>query len=76
MSEKDYLIESFFLTLRTDRGVKNIKEYEEILVKNYDEKLKLFQEEDLLIFEREKLLLTDTWMDVFNSIITEIMQEI
>ena len=76
MSEKDYLIESFFLSLRTDRGVENIKEYEEILVKNYDEKLKLFQEEDLLIFEWEKLLLTDTWMDVFNSIITEIMQEI
>jgi hypothetical protein len=51
LSEKDKKIESFFLGLRTDRGVDKILNYKDILVPKYDEKLLRYQDEGLLIYE-------------------------
>ena len=39
LTEQDYLIESFFLGLRTDRGVRNLEHFAPILVPNYLEKI-------------------------------------
>ena len=76
LNKKDFLIESFFLWLRTDRGVKNLSNYNEILVSNYIEKLHSYEEEWLVIYNDETLQLTDAWMDVFNALVTDIMNEI
>jgi hypothetical protein len=45
MTEKDLLIESFFLRLRTDEGIVNIEEYVSILVPQYKEIIKKYTEE-------------------------------
>jgi hypothetical protein len=50
--------------------------YKDILVPKYDEKLLRYQDEGLLIYEWNRLILTDAWMDVFNTLVTDIMQEI
>ena len=76
LQEKDWLIEAFFLGLRTDRGIDELSQYTSILVPNYQEKLIQYQNEGLLIYHEERVVLTDTGMDVFNAIVTEIMQEI
>ena len=76
LNKKDYLIESFFLWLRTDRWVKNLSKYNEILVSNYVEKLHSYAEEWLVNYNDETLQLTDDWMDVFNALVTDIMDEI
>jgi oxygen-independent coproporphyrinogen-3 oxidase len=44
MSKLDYLIESFFLSLRTDRWIDDISKFESVLVKDYSEKIKLYEE--------------------------------
>ena len=76
LSSKDYLIESFFLALRTDRWVQGLFSYEEILVKDYKDKLRIYSDQGLLYYDWNNLVLTDAWMDVFNIITTEILQEI
>jgi coproporphyrinogen III oxidase-like Fe-S oxidoreductase len=48
LTEKDYLIEKFFLALRTDRGVSDISEFSSVLVAEYEEKLKLYAEEGFI----------------------------
>ena len=76
LSNQDYLIESFFLSLRTDKGINDIKKYESILVDNYKDKLKLYKEEGYVFFDWESLVLSDEWMDVSNTILSELMKEI
>ncbi|MBB1578413.1 MAG: hypothetical protein HG424_000285 [candidate division SR1 bacterium] len=76
LGEKDYLIEEFFLSLRTDSGVKNLKKYEKILVSNYIVKIEAYREQGLLIGDEDGFVLTDEGMDVFNAIVTDIMAEI
>ena len=78
MTEQDYLIESFFLGLRTDRGVRNLEHFAPILVPNYLEKITSYQEQGFVAYneETQHLQLTDTGMDVFNAIVTDIMAEI
>lgn len=76
LSDKDYLIESFFLSLRTDKWIENIKKYESILVDDYANKLNLYKDENYVAFDWESLVLTDEWMDVSNSILSELMKEI
>jgi hypothetical protein len=70
------LIESFFLSLRTDKWINDIKKYESILVDNYKDKLKLYKEEGYVFFDWESLVLSDEWMDVSNTILSELMKEI
>lgn len=78
VSDQDYLIESFFLGLRTDRWVSNIADFASILVPNYLDKIAIYEQQGFILFDEEtgKLRLTDAGMDVFNAIITDIMAEI
>ena len=76
LGEKDYLIEEFFLSLRTDSWVKNLKKYEKILVPNFKQKIETYREQGLLIGDEDGFVLTDEGMDVFNAIVTDIMAEI
>ena len=72
----DYLIESFFLALRTDRWIDDILKFEPVLVKDYSEKIKLYEENWFLKLREKGLVLTDEWMDCYNWIITELLKEI
>ena len=76
MSESDYLIESFFLSLRTDRWIDDISKFESVLVKDYAEKIKLYEENGFLKLRENGFILTDEWMDCYNGIITELLKEI
>ena len=76
LSEKDYLIESFFLWLRTDRWVDNIEKYKSVLMKDWQEKIKLYEENWFLKLREKWFVLTDGWMDCYNWIITELLEEI
>jgi len=77
MNSKDYLIEKFFLNFRTNQWIKDITEFKEILVPNYETKIKNYEEKWFMAIRKDgRLCLTDTGMDVFNTIITDLMQEI
>ena len=76
MSKKDYLIESFFLSLRTDRWIKNILDFESVLVKDYSEKINLYEENWFLKLRENGFVLTDEWMDCYNGVITELLNEV
>ena len=76
MSELDYLIESFFLSLRTDRWIDDVSKFEPVLVKDYAEKIKLYEENGYLKLRENGFVLTDEWMDCYNGIITELLKEI
>ena len=72
----DYLIENFFLSLRTDRWISNISKYESVLMDDYQEKIKLYEENWFLKLRENGFVLTDEWMDCYNGIITELLREI
>ena len=76
LSQKDYLIESFFLWLRTDKWVNDISKFEPVLVKDYQEKIKLYEENWFLKLRENGFVLTDEGMDCYNGIITELLYEI
>lgn len=72
----DYLIESFFLSLRTDRWIADIEKFKSVLVPDYSEKIKLYEENGFLKLRENGFVLTDEWMDCYNGIITELLSEI
>ena len=76
MSESDYLIESFFLSLRTDRWIDNILKFEPVLIKDWQGKIKIYEENWFLKLRENGFVLTDEWMDCYNGIITELLDEI
>lgn len=76
MSQWDYLIESFFLSLRTDRWIDDVSKFESVLVRDYAEKIKLYEENGFLKLRENGFVLTDEWMDCYNGIITELLKEI
>ena len=76
LNEKDYLIEEFFLGLRTDKGIDQLSKFKQLLIPHYEKKLQIYENERLITIDWEKLKLTDAGMDVFNAIVTEIMEEI
>jgi oxygen-independent coproporphyrinogen-3 oxidase len=76
LSEKDYLIESFFLWLRTDRWVGDIEKFKSVLIKDYSEKIKLYENSWFLKLREKGFILTDEGMDCYNGIITELLEEI
>ena len=76
MTEKDLLIEEFFLGLRTDNWTKNIKKYESVLVPDYDEKIKSYSDQWFIEIIDDWMRFTDTWMDIYNDIVTELLNEI
>ena len=76
MSQSDYLIESFFLSLRTDRWIVDISKFESVLIENYRKKLKFFEEKWLVRLCDNWFFLTDRWMDGYNGIVIELLKEI
>lgn len=76
LNEDDYLIEKFFLNLRTDQGIKNINQFKSVLVKNYLELITGYQDNGFCNLDGQKMKLTDQWMDVFNSIVTDLLEKI
>ena len=76
MTEKDLLIEEFFLGLRTDNWIKNIKKYEPVLVPDYAEKIKSYFDQWFIEILDDWIKFTDQWMDIYNDIVTELLNEI
>lgn len=76
MNLSDYLIESFFLSLRTDHWIDNIKKYETVLVSDWNEKINLYEKNWYLIIRDNWFVLTDEWMNCYNAIVTELLKEI
>ncbi len=76
LDEKDILIESFFLSLRTDIWIVDLSHYESVLVENREAKITQYQKAGLLFWEEDHIILSDEGMDVFNSIVTELLKEI
>ena len=46
------------------------------MVKDYAEKIKLYEENGYLKLRKKGFVLTDEWMDCYNGIITELLEEI
>jgi len=76
MTGNDLLIEEFFLGLRTDNWIKNIQKYEPVLVPDYSEKIKSYSDQWFIEILDGWMKFTDKWMDVYNDIITELLNEI
>jgi oxygen-independent coproporphyrinogen-3 oxidase len=76
LTEEDELIETFFLGLRTDRGVSQLSAFSEVLIDAWKEKVKLYEEKGLVRMRDEGLVLTDRGMDCYNWIITELLKKI
>lgn len=76
LNEKDILIESFFLKLRTAEGINDISKYREILVPNYEWLLTNYHDAWLVLYTWTSLKLTDSGMDVSNSIITDVLKNL
>lgn len=76
MSDKDLLIEEFFLWLRTDNWIKDIQKYSSVLVTDYLEKIKSYTDQWFIELVEEWMRFTDQWMDIYNDIITELLDEI
>jgi coproporphyrinogen III oxidase-like Fe-S oxidoreductase len=76
LNESDLLIEEFFLRLRTREGIADIDKFKDILITNYELRITNFKKAELVDFDGKKLQLTDTGMDVSNSIITDLLEKI
>ncbi len=76
MTEKDLLIEEFFLGLRTDNWIKNIQKYKSVLVPDYAEKIKSYSDQWFIEILEDWIRFTDQWMDIYNDIVTELLDEI
>ncbi len=76
LSDKDIQIEEFFLSLRTDKWIQDISKYTNILVSDYKQKIQSYADQWFISVLEDKIKLTDQWMDIYNDIITELLQEI
>ena len=76
MTDKDLLIEEFFLGLRTDNWIKNIQKYEPVLVPDYLDKIKSYSDQWFIEIIDDWMRFTDQWMDIYNDIVTELLNEI
>jgi len=76
LSEKDLLIEHFFLSLRTDFGVRDLSIFASVLVADYEEIVWQLKEQWFVFFDGKKLQLTGMGMDVFNEIVTSLLEEV
>ena len=49
LSKKDYLIEEFFLGLRTDKGIDQLSKFKQLLIPHYEKKLQIYENEGLIV---------------------------
>ena len=76
MTPKDFLIESFFLKLRTDLWVTKLEDYSSVLVADRKERIESYKNQGFAYDTEDRLVLTDAGMDVFNTITTDLLHEI
>lgn len=76
LTQQDYLIEKFMLSLRTQEWVWDIQEFVSVLVPDYQELIKEYEENGLLVKIDKWFVLTDNWMDLFNQIVTQLLKVI
>ena len=70
------MIENFFLGLRTDQGIKQIGEYNDLLVSDWQDKIQCYEKQGLLVEKNGTLILTDQGMNVYNSVVTNLLAEV
>lgn len=75
LDEKNFLIEKFFLGLRTKIGIVKLDSFKKILIRNYIEKLEEFQELWFVNFQNDTLKLTSKWMDVYNEVVLNLVND-
>lgn len=73
LQEYDVLYETLMLGLRS-YGVKQISDYQSILVTNYQDKLNILEKEGLLIQQENSIKLTDDGYNVANRILSELLK--
>ena len=73
MNEREYLIEKLFLTLRTNRGADTLSWYESTLVSGWEKMVEQYIEAGLVIYENDRLTLTDEGLDVYNALVSELI---
>lgn len=71
ISEKEQLREQAMMQLRTT-GIKDIKAYTAILSTGREEKIATWKDEWLCIHDENTFVLTSAWMNVYNTILTEL----
>ena len=76
LDDSDLLIEEFFLRLRTREWIANILKFNSVLVPHYQWLLTNYQWAWLLSFDWAQLRLTDEGMNVYNTIITDLLEKI
>jgi coproporphyrinogen III oxidase-like Fe-S oxidoreductase len=76
LNTSDLLIEEFFLRLRTREGIADISKFIPLLVPTHQSLLAIYIKEWLVEFDGTRLQLTDEGMNVYNSIITDLLQKI
>ncbi len=76
MDEKDDMIESFFLWLRTSNWVDDYTKFIPIFKDNHDELLQKLVDEGLIIVQDKILYLTDKGMDIHHQVCLYLMKEI
>jgi len=76
LNASDLLIEEFFLRLRTTEWIADLGKYIPVLVPNYESLLVTYMKAWLVDVYENRLQLTDEGMNVYNSIITDLLQKI
>jgi len=76
LNESDLLIEEFFLRLRTKDGIVDINKFKNILIMDYELRITNYTNEGLVRFDGKKLQLTDDGMNVYNSIVTDLLERL
>ena len=74
LNESDLLIEEFFLRLRTREGIADIGKFNSVLIKDYELRITNLKKEGLVEFDGTKLRLTDEGMNVYNGIVTDLLE--
>lgn len=76
LTDADLLIEEFFLLLRTDSWISDISIYKSVLVSDYNKKIQSYFDQWFIEIIEDWIKLTDQWMDIYNDIITELLESI
>lgn len=76
LTDKDLLIEQFFLWLRTDIWINDLAKYFPVLVKDIEQRIESYTKQWFIEYKENGIRLTDSGMDIYNDIVTELLEEI
>ena len=74
LDKKELGVETVFLALRTQEGVKDLSTYSDVLEPDWKDKLISWEEQGFVTYEDDRLRLTDLGMDIYNELITELLK--